>query len=307
MLFFISYEKLDRHRLSCDAETKVTFKGGLFSTKKDLWEELELCGLHLSFKQKKHNLFTVFDFECLLKDSSSSLGDLTVTESCHKPISVSCASNCCEEHRKPVCIVDSNFDGLIDKWLIQLDVLCVHIRIKTLRKWGPILTCLRGLKKSFKPDDDNNDVDKDDDDDNDDDDEDDVIDDGEYAMDSSAYEDVKPEMLKALDKENVYYTYAKHLQGVENCDDYNDLSIDYNERASTDCDDSSGCESDEEVTFTLQNENSFKGIDEYTKNRMYHKVCGLYDKMYEYINRVPMIGFRSSKYDLLVVRSKLFP
>ncbi len=28
---------------------------------------------------------------------------------------------------------------------------------------------------------------------------------------------------------------------------------------------------------------------------------------YEYINRVPVIGFRSSKYDLLVVRSKLFP
>ncbi len=40
---------------------------------------------------------------------------------------------------------------------------------------------------------------------------------------------------------------------------------------------------------------------------MYYKVCGLYDKMYEYINRVTVIGFRSSKYDLLVVRSKLFP
>ncbi len=39
---------------------------------------------------------------------------------------------------------------------------------------------------------------------------------------------------------------------------------------------------------------------------MYYKVCGLYDKIYEYINRVPVIGFRSSKYDLLVVRSKLF-
>ncbi len=234
-------------------------------TQKDLREELELFGLHLSFEQKKHNWFTVFDFECLLEDCSSSLGDLTVTESCHKQISVSCTSNCCEKHRKPVCIVDSDCNCLIDKWLIQSDVLCGHIRSKTLRKWGPILTCLRGLKKSLKPDDDNNDVNEDDDDD-------DIIDHYEHAMESFAYEDVTPEKLKALDKENVYYTYAKHLQGVENCDDYNDLSIDYNEWTSSDCDDSSGCESDEEVTFTLQNENSFEGIDEYTKNRMCHKV-----------------------------------
>ncbi len=31
--FFICYEKLDKHQLSCDAETNVTFKGGLFNTK----------------------------------------------------------------------------------------------------------------------------------------------------------------------------------------------------------------------------------------------------------------------------------
>ncbi len=40
---------------------------------------------------------------------------------------------------------------------------------------------------------------------------------------------------------------------------------------------------------------------------MYNQICKLHTKMSEYVNQVPVIGFRSSKYDLLVVRSKLFP
>ncbi len=77
--------------------------------------------------------------------------------------------------------------------MIQLDVLCGHIRKKTSRKWGPILTCLRRLKKSLKREDG-------DDDDDDDDGDNDVSVDGEYAMDSPDYEDVTPGMLRALEK-----------------------------------------------------------------------------------------------------------
>ncbi len=68
---------------------------GDVNTKKDLWQELEHFGLHLTSEQKKHTWFTVHLFECLIEDSTISLGDMTHAESSHRPVSVSCASNCC--------------------------------------------------------------------------------------------------------------------------------------------------------------------------------------------------------------------
>ncbi len=67
-----------------------------------------------------------------------SFGDMTHAESSHRPVSVSCASNCCAKHRVPLCIVDSDFHNLIDQWLCQLDILYAHIRRKTYKKWGVI-------------------------------------------------------------------------------------------------------------------------------------------------------------------------
>ncbi len=96
------------------------FKGSIFNSQKDLWQELELFGLVLSWEQKKHTWFAVYDFECLLEVAKVSFGDLTETDSIHKPISVSCAANFCDKHRH---IVDEDYDNLIEHWLNELKTL----------------------------------------------------------------------------------------------------------------------------------------------------------------------------------------
>ncbi len=52
------------------------------------------------------------------------------------------------------------------------------------------------------------------------------------SMECSDHEEVTPEMLNALQKENVYHKFAKHLQGVDDYDDYEQLKVEYNDWSS---------------------------------------------------------------------------
>ncbi len=47
-MMFICPSKLSRHRAVCDSESNGSFKGGGANTTKDLWQELEHFGLHLT-------------------------------------------------------------------------------------------------------------------------------------------------------------------------------------------------------------------------------------------------------------------
>ncbi len=49
------------------------------------------------------------------------------------------------------------------------------------------------------------------------------------------------------------------------------------------------------------NEMNIENTDDYTRTKMYDKACKLYSKMNDYINQVPVIGYNSPKYDLLVI------
>jgi hypothetical protein len=291
--FFISLNKHTTHYKTCTNTSKVTFAGGLFKSKNDVWEDLELFGLHLSDDEKKYPYFMVFDFECILQNIDQHIGEYTQTESIHKPVSVSTGGNCCDKHKKPVCIVEENFDTLIDKWLIELESIGKHIREKLKKKWGGILIQLDKLKellqKMEKKGNDSEIVyDLSDDTDN---------------MESDSYEEVSDRMNKALQKENVYHTFMKKMENINNYESYKDLTVEYNEWSSDNDDNIS--DSETEPTYDILNETHLENIDDHTRKQMCYQVSKLYNKMYEHIYQVPVIGFRSSKYDLLVVRSKL--
>jgi hypothetical protein len=189
---FTTITLLTRHTQSCLTGSKIKFKGGLFNSNRDIWDELELFGLCIDARDKKYTYFIVFDYECLLEKLRLHLGDSTKTESMHKPISVSTCGNCCKKHRKPICIVEEDFDVLIHKWMLELDVISRHIREKTMKKWGKILSALGDLKDRLDPKKESSDKDNDTD-----------------NMDSSDFEETSEQMTKALTKENVYHRFIR--------------------------------------------------------------------------------------------------
>ncbi len=84
------------------------------------------------------------------------------------------------------------------------------------------------------------------------------------------------------------------------------MKVEYNDRSSNVGSDNETEDDTTDFTFDIMNETNIENIDDYTRIIMY-MVCKLYSKMNDYINQVPVIGYNSSKYDLLVIRSKLIP
>jgi hypothetical protein len=294
--FFTTINKHTQHYKTCVTTSKISFAGGLFKSNNDVWEDLELFGLHITDEEKKYPYFIVFDFECLLEKVELHLGGCTQTESMHKPVSVSTGGNCCDKHKKPLCIVEDDFDTLIDKWLVELQIIGEHIREKLEKKWGGILTQIEKLKELLTS---VNDCER----------KDEMCNDTE-GVESDSYEEVSEQMNKALQKENVYHTFMEKIQNVNNYKSYKELTINYNEWTSDEEDDSNNDIEDDntsesEIKYDIINERHLENIDDQTRKRMYYQVSRLYNKMHEHIYQIPVIGFRSSKYDLLVVRSKL--
>ena len=277
---------LTRHSDTCLTGSKIKFRGGLFYSNRDIWDELELFGLNIANDDKHFTHFIVYDYECLLEKSEVDFGMSTKTESIHKPISVSTSGNCCEKHRKPVCIVEENFDVLIHKWILEIENISEHIRTKTMKKWGGILSSLKELKDRLKPESNINNKEGSDEDDDD-----------SLNMESNDHEEVTRKMTKALDKGNVYQHFVKNL-----CNDK--WKVQYNDWSSEDSDDDDD-DDDDEVKYELLNEMFFKNMDYNTQYKMYKQVSKLYDKTFEYINQIPVIGYHSAKYDILVIRSQL--
>ncbi len=105
-------------------------------------------------------------------------------------------------------------------------------------------------------------------------------------MESREQEDITPEMLSALEKENVYHNYLKRLQEVDNYEEYDYLDVDYNDWTS-DLDGGTDYEEDddqEDMTFNMINETNFESIDEFTRMKMFNQICKLHTKMFEYVN-----------------------
>lgn len=142
--------------------------------------------------------------------------------------------------------------------------MCDHIRKKTLKKWGPILSCLGRLKKTLEVDD----VDSDE---NDDDVNEGFNDNECIVSESGICEGVIEDMLMALDKDNIYHTHLRYMQDVETREDYDQFGFEYNEWSVVEDDADSENDGVEEVTFSFHNETHFEDIDEHTKSQMYHK------------------------------------
>ena len=282
-MFTTSY-LLSRHSKICLVGCKIKFRGGFFNSNRSLWDELELFGLCIDSKDMKYTYFIVFDYECLLEKMRLELGESTKTDSVHKPISVSTCGNCCAKHRKPVCIVEEDFDILIQKWMVELEIIAKHIREKTMKKWGNILSSLNDLREELNPEKDSLNQDNDQD----------MLD--IDNMESSDFEEPSEQMCKALKKENVYQRFMQKLKQDKWSVEYNDWSSEEEEEEE---------DKVEEVQFNIINETHFKNIDRGSQLKMFNQVTRLCDQMSEYINQVPVIGFHSSKYDLLIIRSQL--
>jgi hypothetical protein len=275
---FTSVYSITKHTETCLKGTKIKFRGGVFHRNNDVWDELELFGVCIEAEQKKYNHFIVFDYECMLETSSKHFGSMTQADPIHKPISVSTCGNCCDKHRQPVCIVEEDFDVLINKWLLQIEEISKHIREQTNKKWGNILNSLNDLKKKLDPD---------------------IPKKGEVisdATESSDCEEVSIEMTQALQKENVYQQFLKKLNEDKWSVEYNQWSSDSSEEDDATVD---------PVDYTIINDTDLENIDDDTRNKMFKRVIRLCNKMDEYINQVPIIGYYSSKYDILVIRSQL--
>jgi uncharacterized Zn-finger protein len=275
---FRNIAHLTRHTESCMIGSKIKFRGGLFNSTRDIWDELELFGLCIDTKDRKYTYFIVYDYECLLEKALIDFGIATKATSKHNPISVSTCGNCCKKHRKPLCIVEEKFDVLIQKWMVRLEEIAKHIREKTMKKWGKILISLGVLKKQLEPE---KKIGNKDDTEN---------------TESSECEETSEDMIKALQKGNVYREFMKGL----NKDTW---SVNYNDWSSDESDDQE--EEDEEITYDIINESQLKNIDSGTQLKMYNQISKLYDRFKEYINQIPILGYYSSKYDLLVIRSQL--
>ncbi len=76
------------------------------------------------------------------------LGDVTETDSVHIPISVSIAANCCEKHQKPSCIVDDNFDLLIQTVKTEWSVMFSY-QTKNIKEMGWYFTPFDWAQKRF--------------------------------------------------------------------------------------------------------------------------------------------------------------
>ncbi len=272
--FWVRPSFLYRHEITCEKKIKKKFKSGFVEMKNSVFDELSSVGIVVDEKDRYYPWFIVYDFESILHKISKVISQSTELTQVHLPVSVSVCSNV-EGYRKPKCIMQRDHDEIIEAWFSYMDEIAAKIRAKAYEKWGHVFVKLEKLIEKWKIRDENNDQ---------------CDEDGEEAMEVNETEEVSERMKKAMKKKNVYKKFMESLANDE-------WQLEYNEWEN-------GSEQDNEEEEEEEETEEEIITDDTTKKLMYNLLLQIQKKFRKYVNQVVVVGFNSSKYDLLLCKSE---
>ena len=308
-----TFSQWKRHERSCFNSVNYRFPGRFYSPPDDLFDKLKKVGIHVDFDQFYYPFFIVYDFESYLKkveDSTQNTNTHYTHE--HVPISVSICSNV-RGFEEPYCIVKEEEDLLKDmfEYLLRIErSASSYLRCKYKDIFSALddMICLIDnyidQSKEDQLDEDNN---KDNDD---------HIS-GE-TKESNYCEPASEQFIEAMKKPNTFMSYLHDLfedssdpnsnqsennqdDSVSDNDSYMDMNsvIDANE---TSLEDNNDYFVNIAPKFWLDLTNA--SLDILKKLRRSYK--NLKRELELYCDIIPVLGFNSAKYDLNLIKRKLF-
>ena len=141
--------RLKRHSKECFDKKKLSFPGGYFTPKNDIFRELEIMGIETGDIDKLYSHFVVWDMEALLVQSDHASTKNLKWLSTHIPVSVSVASNV-EGYQDPVCFVNQDVPSLINEMVTYLLEISATVHSELEQSWKPILHQLDHMLSEYK-------------------------------------------------------------------------------------------------------------------------------------------------------------
>ena len=145
-----SLQSLRRHVRVCSNVTDFVYPGGYYKMYKSIFTELAEENIVVPERERFYDYFITYDFECALMKKEVDNFKKLKWRNQHKPISVSVCSNV-PNYKEPKCFVD--FDG--DKLMSKMITYCREIRKKALsllnKKWKNVdLMFKKLIKERYK-------------------------------------------------------------------------------------------------------------------------------------------------------------
>ena len=303
---------------------------------------IDEIGLHIPEHLRYIDQFCTFDFESLLLTRQEEVSSTTQIVQVHKPVSFSIVSNI-EGHTEPIFVADQNEEQLIDSFHDILSSIQQKYSSQRQSVYAPYLHMLQDKIDYWKPpeikkvksqvqvDEINADGDYDD-----------VI---SECGETEECEPPSREFLEAMKRKNPWDNFINNLvENDEWCVEYNDeasQSIEEvngngeNGETSNSCMNEQGVGESSDLTKVCSIEASedvssnqifpfndvTEGNDEIIENIeqlrvprnlvkyqkiMYKKCLHLYEELTNFINRLSVIAFNSSKYDIKLIQFHLF-
>ena len=105
---------MQQQQRNCSGKTVHQFPGGMYTSKKTIFEKLEEYDVHVLPEYRLFPWFLVYDFEALLVPVHGEKTEKLMWKAQQHPLSVSICSNV-EDFETPHCIVDPDIDSLVIK------------------------------------------------------------------------------------------------------------------------------------------------------------------------------------------------
>lgn len=327
------HDSFKNHLRNCSTVRKVKVHSGYYESKLSLFEKMSELGIYVPEKLRYIHDFSIYDFESLLLSKSEEISSATQIVQVHKPLSFSIVSTL-DGFTEPIFVVDKDEGKLIDEFHKILCSMQEKYSSKMKEIYAPYLDLIQEKIDYWKPpkivhnnreggiscDDisqstEDQDV-------------------GSECGETDECEPPSKEFLQALSRPNPWNSFINNLvendrweieynkeneQGGEeqNFDEQNSSDIqghsyfEENQFASSEDMDSNQSfpecdigEDGEEITNGEQlrvprNLIRFQKI-------MYKKFVSLHEELTNFINRLSLISFNSSKYDLKIIQSNLW-
>ena len=316
---FPSLQRHNRHAKKCSNKgTTFIYPGGYMKPPRTLFDELEDEQLLVPERDRYFRFFAVFDFEALLLPvSEGRRGENTIVTHEHRPISVSTASNItlpgcrhsswldqcsfCERFKKPECIIDTNVDSLMERFVRGLTVMQEQTYAMAKEKYAAVfeklksrMTILQTLLQS-------------------------------YAVERDERENLCPGENEGSSNAEVSATEAMEVDAPEGSPDHafeerlrlpnsyskflkklcqeDRFEVQYNQFGSSSSDDNDACLEEDPVEKCIKS--SFYQYSEHECQTMLTRLTVLQKKLETYCSQLPVLGFNSGKYDVQLIKQKL--
>ena len=255
-----------RHMSSCDSRTKLKFPGGFFNPPASIFKELAEYGYVVPEKDRLYPWYAVYDFEAMLKKIENISTEKSRWNQRHCPVSVSLCSNV-NSFEEAVCFIDDDLEQLLSKMFQHLELIQVKAKKLAEEKWGHILSGLKNEMEKHCPESLDNEEDN------------------EIDLQGVAHGNALNEVVEDMDwvqgEESLYEEEEEEMEVVETSDEEEE-------------------EEERVKTTTPSNANERSNLV------LYYRLKTIKAKLETYISQLPILGFNSSKYDLNLVKSKLF-